>query len=141
MIYLILAVDLLLLSLVAGLAVRFLRASPERRKEMLRPRMKNVLISVAAVVALFLVTCAACFSLIGLTGMRATSAAKDYLQERFGARDSWSIGVLEHVERSKKPEAVAYRIHYRYGEKEGTLLAEYVERDGKLVFKISPEDK
>jgi hypothetical protein len=49
--------------------------------------------------------------------------------------------VMLGVERSRKPETGFYQVHYRYGEKEGDLMAEYFERDGKLAFKITPKEK
>jgi hypothetical protein len=141
MFYLILAIALLLVGLVAGFIVRFVRASAEKRTEMLRPRRKTILIFAGAVVAVFLATSAATLSILGLTSVRVSSAASDYLREQFGTRDHWSIQVSDHVERSKKPAAGSYHVHYHYGEKEGLLLAEYFEREGKLVFKFTPEDK
>ena len=141
MFYLILAIDLLLLSLVATFVVRLARACPEKRKEMLRPSKKTILIFTGMFVAVVLTSGAAIFSFFGITGIRATWAAKDYLREQFGARDSWDIALSEHVERSKKPAAGAYQVHYRYGDKEGSLVVDYFERDGKLVFEITPKDK
>ena len=141
MIYVILAAQLAVLGLIAVFVVRLFRAKPEQRPNMMRPKRKPILIVVGASVAAFVVVGGLIFFFFGPTGVRATSAAKDYLGERYGPRDTWEISLSEHVERSKKPEAGFYRLHYRYGEKEGDLVAEYFERDGKLAFNITPREK
>jgi hypothetical protein len=141
MFYLILAIDFLLLGLVVVFVIRLARASPEKRKEMLRPSRKTILIFAGTIVAVFLISGAVIFSFFGTIGICATLATRDYLKGQFGPRDSWSIALSEHIERSKKPAAGVYQIHYQYGEKEGSLVAEYFEQDGKLVFKITPKDK
>lgn len=141
MFYLILAIDLLVLGLVATFVVRFARASAEKRGQMLRPSKRTVLIFAGILLVLLVASGAWVFSFFGTTGIRATWAVEDYLREQFGARDSWHIELSEHVERSKEPTAGVYEVHYRYGEKEGSLVADYFERDGKLVFKITPKNR
>jgi hypothetical protein len=141
MFYLILAIDLVALGAAAALIVRLVRAPAERRKQMLRPKPKTILICAAGTVAVFLLTTAAILSHLGLAAISATSAAEDYLKAQFGPRDTSRIEVTGHIERSKKPAVGVYQIRYRYGEKEGALVAEYFERDGKLVFNISPKDR
>jgi hypothetical protein len=140
MVYLILAANLLILTLVARFVMRLWRASPDKRKEMLRPRKRTVLIFAGLFVAVFLVISTAMISFFGFTGIRAGWAARAYLREQFGARDRWGIQLTHHVVRSKKPQAGVYQANYRYGERKGILEVEYFERDGKLVFKITPKD-
>ena len=141
MFYVILAINLTLLGLLATFVVRLIRASPEVRREMLRVKRRTVVIIAGAFVVTLLAVGVLVFSTFGLTGIRAVSAAKDYLHEQYGDRDTWDIQLSDHIEHSKKPETGVYHLHYQYGEKEGFLVAEYFERDGKLTFKITPKPK
>ena len=116
-------------------------SSDLKRADMVRPKKKTILTVVGVSVAAFVAIGVLIFSFFGVTGIHATSAAKNYLREQYGPRDIWEISLSEHVERSKKPEAGLYQLHYRYGEKEGDLVVEYFERDGKLAFKITPKER
>ena len=141
MFYIILVINLAILGLVVALAVRLFRASPEKRSVMLRPTKKTILTVIGASFALFVIVAVVVFSFFGVTGIRVTGATKDYLRAQYGPTNAWRIELSSHVERSKKPESGVYQLHYRYGEKEGDLVAEYFERDGKLVFEITPKQK
>ena len=141
MFYVILVINLAILGLVVALAVRLFRASPEKRSAMLRPKKKTILFAAGTFAVFFIVVGAVIFSAFGTAGISVTSAAKDYLREQYGPVDTWTIDLSDHVERSQKPESGLYQIHYRYGDKEGDLVVEYFERDGKLAFKITPRQK
>jgi hypothetical protein len=141
MFYVVLLVQLAVLALIVAAAVRWFRVKPEQRSVIVRQKKKAILVAIGASVVVFVAISAAIFSFFGVTGIRATSAAKDYLRDQYGPRDAWEISLSGRVERSKKPEAGSYQIHYLYGEKQGDLVAEYFERDGKLAFKITPKEK
>jgi hypothetical protein len=141
MIYAIIGVQVVLLALAVAFAVRLYRATPEKRSSMLRPTKRTVLIVCGVVLTGLVATGAVIFSLVGLTGLQAMNAADDYLREQYGPVSSWKVSLSEHVEQSKSPKAGFYRVHYRYGEKTGDLMAEYSERDGKLIFKFTPKNK
>lgn len=140
---LILAVNLAVLGLIAAFVIRLVRASKEKRGEMLSfRRNKRAIILLSSVfVALVVVVGGAFVFLFGTTGVRAGSAAKDYLREKYGQSETWRLSLGKHVERSKKPEAGSYEVNYRYAGKRGVLLVEYAESDGKLAFKVSPKEK
>jgi len=140
MIYVILAVQLALLGLIVTFIVRWFRTTPEKRAD-IRPTKKTVLFVVGTSVVGFLALGSMIVYFFGIIGIRVTSAAKDYLRTQYGPTSSWEISILEHIEYSKKPEAGIYRLHFRYGEKEGDLLAEYIRRDGKLEIDIPPLKK
>lgn len=143
MVYLILAVNLAVLALIVVFAIRFLRAPKEKRSEMLGiQKNKRAIILLASVfMAVAIVIAGTFFFFVGTTGMGAGSAAKDYLEGQYGPSATWEISWGAHIERSKKPAAGTHEIDYRYAGKTGSLLVEYVERDGKITYKVTPKQK
>lgn len=143
MFYLILTVNLVILALLAAFVVRFIRAPKEKRSEMFGflQNRRAIIVLVSGFIAFTLIGGGAFFFLVGTTGIRAGSAAKDYLREKFGASQTWELSLGDHTERSKKPAAGTYEVEYRYDKKSGVLLVEYSEIDGKLAFKVTPKEK
>lgn len=142
MIYLFLTVVLVVFGLMVTAALRVFRASsPERSEMLLQPRKKTVGFMAGLVVTSLVAAGAMIYSLFWSASGRAIDAAKDYLEAQHGRQSTWRITAGNHIERSKTPPAGSYQIHYRFGEETGDLVAEYFERDGKLVFKIIPREK
>ena len=142
MVYLILAVNLAVLGLIAAFVTRLVRASKVERGEMLgfqKYKRAIILLSSVFVAAVLVVGCVF-FFLVGTTGIRAGSAAKDFLREKYGQSETWELSLGKHIERSKKPEAGSYEVDYQYAGKRGVLLVEYAESDGRLAFKVSPKE-
>jgi hypothetical protein len=142
MFYAFLALDFAVICVLIAIVVRMVRAPrPENRDDARRAKRRSVLYLAGAFSALAIVTASLAIAFVGVTGIRATFAAKNYLRERYGGRDSYSIEVTDHVERSTKPASGTFHFKYRYGELQGVLVAEYVERDGKLVFNFVPNNQ
>ncbi len=143
MIYLILAVSLVVLCLIAAIVLRLLRASKEKRGEVLSlPKNKRAIILLSSVfVALALVAGSFFVLTAGTTGIRAGSAAKDFLREKYGPSPTWELAIGRHIEHCKEPEAGSYEVDYQYAGKRGALLVEYAERDGTFAFKVTPKEE
>ena len=143
MVYLILAVNLAVLALVIFFVIRLVRASKEKRSEMLgiRKNKRAIILLSSVFVAATVIIAGAFFFFVGTTGMRAGSAAKNYLEEQYGPSATWELSWGEHIERSKKPAAGTYEIGYQYGGKSGYLVVEYTEHEGKMTYKVTPKQK
>lgn len=143
MVYLILAVNLAVLALFIFFVIRFVRASKVKRSAMLgiRKNKRAIILLSSVFAAAFLAIAGTFFFLVGTTGMRAGSAAKEYLKEQYGPSATWELSWGEHIERSKKPAAGTHEIDYHYAGKSGSLLVEYAEHDGKIAYKVTLKQK
>lgn len=143
MVYLILAVNLAVLGLAAAFVVRLFRASKEERGAMLSfQKNKRAILLISSVFVAFALILGGFFiSLVGTTGIRAGSAAKDFLREKYGQSATWELSLGKHIEHSKKPAAGSYEVDYQYAGKRGVLVVEYAERDGRLAFRVTPKEK
>lgn len=101
----------------------------------------KVLIVAGAAAAISVIVGAIMFVGIGAASVGATRAGKEYLQQRYGPSDVWTIRLTDHVVSSKKPKAGCYTFHYRYAGYEGDLVAEYSEQQTGLSYKITSKDK
>lgn len=143
MVYLILAVNLAVLVLFVVFVIRLVRASKEKRSEMLDIRKnKRAIIFLAFVFVVIALTVAGSFFfLVGTTGMHAGRAAKNYLKEQYGPSATWELSWGEHIKRSEKPAAGTHEIDYHYAGKSGSLVVEYAEHGGKITYKVTPKQK
>lgn len=143
MVYFILAVNLAVLALIIVFVIRLVRASKEKRSEMLGiQKNKRAIILLSSVFAVAVLAIAgAFFYFVGTTGMGAGSAAKNYLEAQYGPSATWELSWGAHIERSKKPAAGTYEIGYQYGGKSGLLVVEYTEQEGKMTYKVTPKQK
>jgi hypothetical protein len=137
MFYGIVAAQLLLLVVITLFAVRWFRSQSVERRASLLPGKRFVFLIVTAC----LLAGALVFAGFGITGIRVTGAVKEHLRAQFGESSTWEITLSKHVVTSEEPRAGNYRVRYRYGEREGDLVAEYTERDGKLQIAILPYEE
>jgi len=143
MFYLILALNLAVLALVAAFVIRLARASKEGKGEILsvQKNKRAIIFGLSVFVAIALIVGGAFFFLVGTTGIHAGSAAKDFLREKYGASETWELSFGQHTERSKKPASGNYEISYLYAGKSGVLSVEYTEHDGKISYRVTPKER
>jgi hypothetical protein len=131
---LILILVLLVFGLFAVHVVRFRRSSPEQRREIFR--FKALWPSLLLLAGLWAaIGGAILYQLVGTATGGAFLAAHAHLREQYGWQFRWHLNLSLNREEA---EAGRFRIAYTYGIREGVLLVELRERDGKNAYTVTP---